>query len=233
MITNSNWILSDADFAAYAAAFKFDTCETSELYDMLIGDDETIDSVVRNREGFWEEALEGLIKKRNACARFLKVPERRMDPSWIAPLAKPFSIALQGKELIPLMRKPTRPMTAVVVDDLQIVAIMFNMVTKHWPDLAVTYITQQGGVPVVIPLETDLIILDEHLIGTTGTKIFQEQRTFGSPAIFGSISNSGNCPAFTIHHYNLKVMISSSREAAEALVKFINDMIAAAESRPV
>ncbi len=136
-----------------------------------------------------------------------------------------FSITQQAHELVPLMIRPKRPLKVVVVDDLPIALMIMQKILALWPDLSVEYIAQVGGVPVVIASDTDIVLLDEQLIGTTGTKIHAEQMRLGSRAVFGSTSTN-HCPSFTKVQFVDKTAFMSNRQAAERFVAFVNDLIA-------
>lgn len=227
MITDPFWRLSDADYQQYLAMFGGQPLDPVATRLIIAGMDEMIDALTEAREGFWEEALEQFLKERNAYARAIGDPERAVDSSWLAPAeeATPFSLTIQAKTLVPLMMKPIRPMTILVVDDQLIATLMMRKIFDLWPDLFAHYVVQKAGVEVMIPQGTDIILLDEHLDGTTGTEIFQSNRSCWQSAVFASISTTGNCPGYTRKQFALKPILATNRAAAVEFIRFVNELI--------
>lgn len=235
MITDLNWRLCDALYATnYIPMFTAFRIDPAAAVAALPNLDAVIDAITNGREGHWQEALQSAMEERNAYARHAGAPERAVDPSWLPPAHndQPFSIIRQSMELVPLMTTPPRLMKIAVADDQKIVLIMMGFLLDKWSGLQVEYIHQQAGSMVVVSPDTDIILLDEHMEGRSGTAVYNYYHGQGHTGVFASISTTGNKPKWAGRQYDQKTTLSGNRGSAEALVRFINDLIADALARP-
>ncbi|MBP9751144.1 MAG: hypothetical protein KBC95_04855 [Candidatus Peribacteraceae bacterium] len=232
MITDPNWSLSSTDYADYQAMFTAFRIDPATALLALPNLDAVIDAITNGREGHWQDALEASMKERNAYARHAGAAERTVDPSWLPPPASaPFSLIRQAAELVPLMVVPPKPLKVAIADDQNIVLIMFGFLMKIWPGLTVQMIHQQAGSMVIIDPDTDIILLDEHMEGRSGTAVYGFYHSQKHPGVFASISTTGNQPKWAKRQYADKTTISGNRGSAEGFIRFMNDLIADALAR--
>ncbi len=231
MIIDPNWRLSDADYAAeYMPMFTAFKVTATTAQGHLPTLDAMIDAITGSREGHWQDALESALKERNAYARFAGVAERSVDPSWLPPTARsgPFSLIRQAVELVPLMTVPSRPLKIAVADDQKIVLIMMGKLLDIWPSTTIQWIHQQAGSAVMLDVDVDIALLDEHMDGRSGSAVYAFYQSQGHQAVFASISTTGNKPKWAVRQYDQKTTISGNRTSAEDFVRFMNALIAEA-----
>lgn len=233
MITDLNWSLDDAlyqtNYMPMFVAFQITpTAAAAELPRL----DQMVDAVTNSREGHWQDALQAALEERNAYARYAGQPERPVEPNWLPPAPSgPFSIIRQAVELVPLMTVPSRTLKVAVADDQNIALIMFGFILNQWPNLSVQMIHQQAGSMVIIDDDTDIVLLDEHMDGRSGTAVFNFYHNQGHRAVFASISTTGNQPRWAQRQFADKPTLSGNRGSAEGFVRFMNALIADAEAR--
>ncbi len=234
MITDPNWRLEDAlyqtNYMPMFTAFQITPRAAAVELPRL---DAIVDAITNAREGHWQDALQRALEERNAYARFSRQPERCVEPSWLppAPETQLFSIVRCSGELVPMMVTPSRPLKVAVADDQNIVLIMFGFILNKWPGLTVQMIHQQAGAMVLLDPDVDIVLLDEHMEGRSGTAVYNYYHDQSHPGVFASISTTGNKPRWAARQYADKTTISGNRGSAEGFVRFMNDLIADALAR--
>lgn len=140
-------------------------------------------------------------------------------------------------ELRTLMRRPVKPLRALIIDDNELTVTAMYHIMVAWPSLTVdvTIQTRADDILSAKSIERiagyDIVFMDEELDGVRGSDILNrlhERGVDGYPWIVVSTSSAGNTPGYS-RHFSRKAFLHSSFEEATAFIKEMNAYVVEAE----
>lgn len=140
-------------------------------------------------------------------------------------------------ELRTLMRRPVKPLRALIIDDNELTVTAMYHILKAWPNLTVDVIIQTKTADIMSDDSIkniagyDMVFMDEELDGVRGTDILDRLHDRGVenyPWVIVSTSNAEKIPGYS-GHFPRKAFLHSSFEEAAAFVKEVSDYVVEAE----
>jgi len=118
------------------------------------------------------------------------------------------------------------PIHVVIVDDNEHAVIGMRTMLGNWNNMALTTIIQSGGKMPRIEDGNHIILLDEEMAGLTGSQVADWMVVHGFTGIIASTSFMGGDerPRYKFH-FNNKVGVGTSVDAAVDFIKFMNRLI--------
>lgn len=122
---------------------------------------------------------------------------------------------------------PSSPRSVVIVDDEPHMARNMSRILEGWPNVSLTVIITIR-LPE-IPLDADIVLLDESMQRITGTQVYEDLQERGFRGLVAS-TTGGKPPQWVRHHFGLKKFISQSAGGAEMFIGFMNKLLSRLES---
>lgn len=140
-------------------------------------------------------------------------------------------------QLQTLMRRPVKPLRAVIIDDNELTVTAMYHILKAWPEITVDVIIQTKEVDILAPESIekiagyDIVFIDEVLDHLRGTDILDSLHARGvdnCPWVIVSTGGSSDVLGYTCY-FTRKEFLHSSFEEAASFVKEVNGCVVEAE----
>lgn len=128
------------------------------------------------------------------------------------------------------IRRPKESVRVTIVDNSEAAMQMWRIL-KRWPNLSVILLVQSGGSRPVIDKSCDIVLIDENLIGITGTQVATNLRNGGFRGIIASVTPGRHCPSCFRYHFGEKELIATSVKMAAAFAKWMSALVEEVEKK--